>query len=369
MERSRTLMAVVLAAAVVLASWPQGALAAPPGAEARAQVKGNNAFALDLYAKLKETPGNLFFSPYSISTALAMTYAGARANTEAQMAKVLHFGLGQDRLHGVFQAVMGALNAGGKKGTYQLSVANALWGQQGYTFLDPFLDVTRTKYDGGLRQVDFKTAPEPSRKRINHWVEKQTQDKIRNLIPQGLITGDTRLVLTNAIYFKGDWQSPFSKGATRDAPFTLADGTTVQAKMMAKTRRYGYMETPQFQALDVPYAGGELSMVVFLPRKPDGLAAFEKALTPGKLAKWLRQVGRTRTVRTFLPRFKMTSMFRLEKVLAAMGMDDAFSPTKADFSGMTGKRAIEYGLYIAAVVTRRSSKSTRRARRPPRPRP
>ena len=120
--------------------------------------------------------------------------------------------------------------------------------------------------------------------------------------------------------------------------------------MMAKTRRYGYMETPQFQALDVPYAGGELSMVVFLPRKPDGLAAFEKALTPDKLARWLGQVGRTRTVRTFLPRFKMTSMFRLEKVLAAMGMDDAFSPTKADFSGMTGKRAIEYGLYIAAVV-------------------
>ena len=193
MSRRIRVLTLICALAVTAAG------AAGLGTDAKAQVGGNNTFALDLYARLKEEPGNLFFSPYSISTALAMTHVGARANTEAQMAKVLHFGVGQDKLHGLFKAIGGLLNAGGEKRGYQLSVANALWGQQGYKFLDPFLEVTRANYGGGLRQVDFRRATEAARQRINHWVEEQTKDKIKDLIAKGILDGLTRLVLTNAI--------------------------------------------------------------------------------------------------------------------------------------------------------------------------
>ena len=343
-------LVIPVALAIVAACCPAQARAARRGDVPQAVVKGNTAFALDLYARLKDKPGNLFLSPYSISTALAMTYAGARANTEAQMAKVLHFGLGQERLHGRFKALIGELNAGGRRRGYQLSVANALWGQQGYEFLDPFIAVTRDDYGSRLRQVDFKTAAEAARARINRWVEEQTNNKIKNLIPPGVLKPLTRLVLTNAIYFKSAWMHQFKEYRTKDAPFTAADGTRVTAPMMNQTRRFGYMETPAFQALSMPYAGYELSMAVFLPRKHDGLAAFEKSLTAEKLSGWLRQVRAFRKVRVYLPKFKMTSQFGLGEVLAGMGMPDAFSPADADFSGMNGKKGIPYGLFISAVI-------------------
>ena len=331
--------------ALALACAPLTAAPAPAGDV----VAGNNAFAADLFGKLREEPGNLFFSPYSISTALAMTYGGARRNTEAQMAKVLHFGPGQERLHAAFQALIAALDAGGAKRAYQLHTANALWGQQGYKFLDPFLKLCQTRYGGGLRQLDFKTATEASRQRINLWVEDQTQKKIQNLLPRGVVRPDTRLVLTNAIYFKGDWSSPFEKRRTQDAPFTVQDGSKVQVPMMAQTDRFGYTATPDLQVLEMPYAGRGLSMLVVLPRKPDGLPAVEASLTARTLAGWLR-IQRWCKVHVFVPRFTMTSMFSLAKVLRALGMTDAFSPQLADFSGMTGKTAAEYGLYISAVI-------------------
>ena len=307
-------------------------------------VEGNNAFALDLYTRLgTEKEGNLFFSPYSISTALAMTYAGARGETETQMGRVLHFSLDQKRLHPAFGAIIGDMNARGERG-YQLIVANALWGQRGHRFLDGFLGLIRVNYGGGFREVDFVSNTEAARKTINRWVERQTRDKIKELIKRGVLDSMTRLVLTNAIYFKGKWAFEFKKDFTKDAPFTLNDGTKVDVPTMHQTRRFNYMEGDGFQALEMSYVGRELSMIIFLPRRPDGLRRFEKLFTTDGLARWLPRL-RKQKVRVAVPKFKMTSEFRLAKVLSSMGMRDAFSNV-ADFSGMTGEKE----LYISAVV-------------------
>ena len=326
-------------------------------------VEGNNKFALELYAKLRAREGNLFFSPYSISTALAMTYAGARGQTEAQMARVLHFptvtkliggpdgglmalpGWERERFARAFGRIIKELNARGEKGGYELSVANALWGQKGYGFLEDFLELIKTNYDGRLSEVDFAKATEAARKTINTWVEKKTRNKIKDLIPKGVLNQLTRLVLTNAIYFKGNWASQFKKDRTQDAPFTLAGGEKVDVPMMNQTAEFNYMETEDFQGLELPYVDDELSMIILLPKRVDGLAEFEKTLTLKNLSKWLARL-RKRKVIVSVPKFKMTSQFRLADVLKAMGMTDAFVPDVADFSRMNGKR----DLFIWAVI-------------------
>ena len=343
MSNTKRALGLLMAIVVVAACWPRPALAARLGADARTLVKGSNAFAIDLYGKLKDKPGNLFFSPYSISTALAMTYAGARANTEAQMAKVLHFGVGQDKLHGLFKSIGDVLNAGGRERGCQLSVANALWGQQGERFLDRFLTVTRANYGAGLRQVDFKNATEAARQRINAWVSEQTQGKIKELIAKGDLGSLTRLVLTNAIYFKGKWLILFDKDRTWPGPFTLLDGKRIDVPMMHLGSKLGYLDTPQFQALELPYAGRTVAMVVLLPRRHDGLPDLEKALTPAFLAKWLPKIKKHKVLVT-LPKFKLASKFELKKPLAALGMASAFAG--ADFSGINGKR----NLFIDEVL-------------------
>ncbi len=321
-----------------------GTLAAPQDADPEALVRGNNTFALDLYGELRAQEGNLFFSPFSISTALAMTYGGARGSTAAQMEQVLHFEVTTERLHQAFSQLVETLNAQGAKGDYQLSVANVLWGQQGVGFLKKFLDLTEKHYGAGLRQVDFAAATEAARRAINAWVEEETQGKIKDLIQPGVLNALTRLVLTNAIYFKGTWAEQFDKKATRDAPFTLATRQQVKVPMMHKTENFGYTEAEDFQALELAYAGDDLSMVIFLPRQVDGLAALEKELSLDNLQSWLGGLRR-QTVQVSVPRFTMTSEFRLQEVLKSLGMTDAFSGA-ADFSGMTGRR----DLFISAVI-------------------
>ncbi|MFQ5869160.1 MAG: serpin family protein [Candidatus Zixiibacteriota bacterium] len=306
-------------------------------------VQGNNAFALDLYAELKNRDGNLFFSPHSISTALAMTYAGARGSTERQMAQVLHFELGQEGLHPAFRELFMELNSrqGGRR--YELSVANALWGQKGYRFLEEFRELVRKNYGGGLNQVDFVKASETARRTINTWVEGETRGRITDLLKPGIINSWTRLVLTNAIYFKGYWASRFKEELTEEAPFTLVTGGKVNIPMMHLNGEFRYMETDDFQALELPYLGGDLSMVVFLPKETEGIRNFEPSLTAGDLKKWLARL-REQEVLVALPKFKMTCDFRLDQTLKSMGMTDAFE--EADFSGMTGRKE----LFIAAVV-------------------
>jgi serpin B len=306
-------------------------------------VRGNSEFAVELYGKLKDTEGNLFLSPYSISTALAMAYAGARGQTAEQMAKVLNFPV-NEQFHKTFGEIIRQLNASGEKGGFELVVANALWGQKDYKFLPDYLTLVKTNYDGNLEQVDFKTQTEEARKTINAWVESKTRDKIKELIKPGSLDLMTRLVLTNAIYFKGKWASQFKPERTQDAPFTLLTGEKVTVPMMSQKEHFGYAETNDIQVLELPYVNNDLSMVVLLPKELDGVKDLEKKLTFDNLTGWLSQL-RKREVDVFFPRLKMTSEFELAKVLGEMGMPDAFSGN-ADFSGMTGTR----DLFISAVV-------------------
>ena len=343
MRNKERLLVVVLVFTASATCWAKEKPLPQLKADKVAVAKGNNAFALDLYARLRQKKGNLFLSPYSISTALAMTYAGARGETEAQMAKVLHFTLPQGRLHPAMGTLVRELNAGGKK-QYRLIVANALWGQKGYGFLPAFLSVNEKYYGAGLEQVDFAHDPNGSRKTINTWVEKQTQGKIKDLLKPPHITPLTTLVLTNAIYFKGNWAAPFDKKHTRNEPFTVKAGKKVETPMMHKTDEFGYMEERDFQILELPYVGNELSMLVLLPRRLDGLADLEKSLTTRNLLKWPGQL-RKREIILAVPKFKMTSEFELGKTLKSMGMANAFSGA-ADFSGMTGRR----DLFISEVV-------------------
>ena len=319
--------------------------AANLGPELAAVVKGNNEFALDLYGRLRTREGNLFFSPESISTALAMTYAGARGQTAEEMAKTLHFSLEQDQLPATYAALVKNLNGAGEKGAYQLRVANALWGQKGHAFLPDFLKVVQDSYGAGLNQVDFVASPEKARQTINAWVEKETNDKIQNLLAQGVLTRETNLVLTNAIYFKGTWVTQFNKTATRDEPFLLADGGKVSVPMMNQKSPYKYFQGDAFQVLEMPYQGNDLSMAVFLPREVTGLADLEKQLTAARLADWQSRLRQQKVIVT-LPRFKLTEAFQMENLLAEMGMPLAFNRGEADFSAMDGQR----DMYLSAVV-------------------
>jgi serpin B len=312
-------------------------------------VEGNSNFAFNLYQALKEENGNLFCSPYSISMALAMTYAGARGETEQQMADTLCFTLPQNRLHPASNSLDMELKERGEgaKGKddegFRLHIVNAIWGQKDYQFLPTFLDVLAENYGAGLRTLDFANAPEESRLTINNWVSEQTEGRIEDLIPQGLIDILTRLVLTNAIYFNAAWQYPFDESVTKDDQFYLLDGAEVTVPMMSQTESFGYAEGSDYQAVELPYDGSELSMVIFLPQ--DGhFEAFEEALD-AKQADAIVNALEQRQVALTMPKFEFESALRLKKTLMAMGMPVAFSEG-ADFSGMTGGR----DLFISEVV-------------------
>jgi serpin B len=313
-------------------------------------ANGNNAFAFDLYRFLRKDKqdSNLFYSPYSISLALAMTYAGARGQTEQQMAQTLHL-LPQARAHTAFNGLDLELakRGQGAKGKdskgFRLNIANALWGQSGYRFLPEFLDVLAENYGSGLRLLDFAADPESSRVTINNWISDQTEGRIKDLIPQGAFDKLTRLVLTNAIYFNAAWATPFEESQTQDSPFHLQSGGQVTVPMMKQTESFGYAEGPNYQAVELPYDGRELSMVILLP-KSGQFDAFEGTLDAGQVNTILKDLKPHQVVLT-LPRFKVESEFNLAATLAAMGMPSAFS-SEADFSGMDGGK----NLFISDVI-------------------
>ncbi len=323
-----------------------------PPEELAELVAGNTAFALDLYRLLSaERAENLFYSPYSISIALAMTYAGARSETEQQMAKAMHFTLSQERLHPAFNALdqvfanLGQAPQGSAAGTpFRLRIANALWGQQGFEFLGEFLDTLAQNYGAGLRLVDFSSNPEAARQTINQWVSDQTEQKIKDLIPQGAIDPLTRLVLTNAIYFNAAWQYPFQEDATTEEPFTLLSGAKVNVPMMKLQKSLLYAASEDYQLVSLPYEGGNFEMVVILP----AIGQFETLqakLTPDWLAQAL-DARQFQTVHLSLPKFNFDSDFSLVNALSTLGMPIAFQPDQADFSGMDGQR----DLYIGEVL-------------------
>ncbi len=314
--------------------------------DVRAVAEDSNRFALDLYARLRTGQAdNLFFSPASLSTALAMTYAGARGETAEQIAKVLHFTIPQERLHPAFGELRRAWYVDGKDRGYRLAVANRLWGQQGSHFLPGFMALTREHYGAELAQVDFARQAEPARQRINTWVEEQTQGRIRDLIPPGVLGPMTRLVLTNAIYFKGDWTEPFRKEATQAAPFHISAGQRAEVPLMYRREHFRYWAGDGLKILELPYGEGDLAMLVLLPDEVEGLPALEAKLSAEGLSRW-QSLLRKQEVQVHLPRFKLTSRFQLADVLKAMGMPRAFMPGVADLTGMSS----EEELYLSAVI-------------------
>jgi serpin B len=318
------------------------------------------AFALELYSRLAEKEGNLFFSPTSIHTALCMTAAGAGNRTAVQMAETLHVETIDPEIHTAFAALIETLNRPKMvkayhmvddqptqidTPAYQLVIANALWGQQGYRWKQDFLNVITGSYGAGLQEVDFAGQTEAARNTINEWVEKKTRDRIMDLIGPGGLDAITRLILTNAIYFKADWAEKFPDHMTEEMPFTVSAKKKIVTSMMFQKDDFRYMETDAFQALEMPYNAYELSMVAFLPKTVDGLGRFEKTLAPQMLSAWLETLA-TEEVEVTFPKFEFTSSLRLSRILKAMGMKDAFSPSSADFSGMTSAEKV----FISDVI-------------------
>jgi serpin B len=306
----------------------QGALAA--------LVNGNSEFALDLYQELRDTDSNLFFSPYSISLALVMTYAGAHGDTAQQMADVLHFTLPQEQLHPAFNALDLALacQGGENKENFKLNIANSLWGRAGISFNKEFLDVLALNYGAGMRLLNFQENPEAARIRINDWVSEQTENKIKDLIPEGAINPLTVLVLTNAIYFKASWEYAFPEELTMDDTFTLLNGTRVTVPMMSWPRAVTirYAEGDGYQAIELPYEGTSMSMLILLPTL-DRFEEFEMTLSAERVNEIVENLE-SRHVLVRMPKFRFETSLDLSNTLAEMGMSVAFTP-QADFSGIT----------------------------------
>jgi serpin B len=333
--------------ALISTSWTlhgQEPRAGGPSPDAAGLVRADTEFAVDLYRQLAARPGNLFLSPYSISTALAMTYAGARGQTAEAMSRTLHFTLPPERLNQAFAELNQQLLSPGRKRPLELHGANALFAAQNFAFRPEYQQGVQAAYGAALERLDFMADPEGARKHINRWVEQQTKDKIKDLVAPGIISPQTRLVLTNAIYFKAPWLSTFPEALTQDENFTLAGGSKVKAKLMRQVHSFAYLEGEGFQYAELPYQGGDVSLVVLLPRQADGLAALERAVTADNLRQWQAKAA-SRRVDLYLPKFKVTAEFSLKDALTALGMGMAFGDS-ADFSGMTSSA----GLAISAVL-------------------
>ena len=345
MKSKLKIVSIIVAVTFFLSS---SSIFAKTNSDLQTIIKGNSDFGFDLYQRLKGEKGNLFFSPYSISTALAMTYAGARGQTEKEMAEVLHFSLEQEPLHSSFSKLQSELNAIQNKGYVKLSIANSLWAQEGYHFLDTFFNLNKKYYGAGLNFVDFEKETEAARKTINIWVKDKTQQKIKELIKPGMVDSLTTLVLCNAIYFKGNWLVQFDKKRTKKDNFYISPDKTIKVAMMNQESRYKYKDFGSFSAIELPYEGNDLSMIVFLPKEIDGLAEFEKNLTNSNVKAWIDRLTASYKSEIFvsLPEFKTTCEFELSKILSDMGMPSAFSLPPADFSGMTGRK----DLFISKVI-------------------
>lgn len=303
-------------------------------------VTGNTTFAFDLFHQLAAAQeGNLFYSPYSISQALAMTYAGAAGTTAQQMSQTLHFTLPQDKLHAQFGALAADMTSrsqatpqpGSSGQQFQLNVANALWGDKTFTFKPAFIQLLNQFYNAGLKTTDFKNAPDAARQEINDWVAQNTNDKIQNIVPSGAITLATRSVLANAIYFNASWQDPFKETDTKDDDFTLLDGSKVSVPMMNRRGSLAYRQGSGYQAVELPYFGGDMAMLIILPDEGK-FASFEEALD-AKAFKGVIDTLNRAEVNLSMPRFKYDFALDLSDMLKGMGMTDAFSD-KADFSGI-----------------------------------
>ena len=309
-----------------------------PESDTTTLVEGNSQFAFNMYQALKDEPGNLFYSPYSITQALAMTYAGAHGKTQQQMVAALHFAFPDDRLHATLNALDVGMAAAGESqdehNAFRLSMLNALWGQSGYAFQPDFLDVLGKYYGAGIHTLDFVKDQEASRQAINQWVSQQTNQRIQDLIARGGITPFTRLVLTNTIYFKASWQNEFDKSQTTDGPFFMMRDSTVQVPMMHGLARYGYVKENSVEVIELPYSNPDFSMVIMMP-EAGRFQPFEQSLDVSKMAALINDL-KLLEVDLTMPKFKFDDSFGLAKTLQGLGMTDAFTPGVADFSKIDG---------------------------------
>ena len=321
-----------------------------PASDSTQLFGGNTAFAFDLYQAVRSGTGNLVYSPYSISLALAMTYGGARGQTADQMAEVMHFTLPSEQFHPAFNLL--SLNLSRRPDQvedlapadrFQLTIANSLWGQDGWSFLPEFLDLLSANYGAGLRLVDFKDHPDSARKQINHWVADQTKNRIKDIIPPGMPDPSTRLVLANAIYFKALWEEEFDPDVTRDGPFYPLNGEMVRVPIMSQghEKTFSYAAGEGWQAIALPYKGGLTDMVIMVP-DAGIFELFESSLTADRYAGIVSALEPQQVILS-MPKFKFESSLGLKDTLIQMGMSDAFDPTQADFSGMDGKHLLYVG--------------------------
>ena len=313
-------------------------------AQVQSLAAGNAAFALNLYAQVATNSGNIFFSPYSISTCMAMIYAGVRGNTEAQMSQVLGFDTNQQQFALTFGQLQSQLQADQQTNAIELNIANALWTQAGFPLLPAFLQTAANQYQASVNQADFVANPEPARQAINTWVEQETQNKIQNIVPAGAIDAATRVVLASAVYFKGAWTYTFEETNTSIQPFYLSSTNQVEAPLMHQPlanpgqvgREFKYTQADDFQALELPYGTNQISMLLLLPARIDGLEHLERQLSPSFLSNVLARMA-AQEIEIFLPRFTNDSFFDLKATLTKMGISDAFATGLADFSGMDGR--------------------------------
>ncbi len=345
-------MRVTALVALAIVLQLSGAYASDTSTDLTILVDGNTEFALDMFGNLcrAETDENLFFSPFSISSALGMTYAGADGETEVQMAEVMGFTLPQSRLHRAFSTLRERLDpeyrtslCGEDAEPLILEVANAIWVEATFPLLDEYVNLVREQYGAEARNVDFIGDPESQRHLINDWVSERTRERIQDLLASGVITNQTRVVLTNAIYFKGSWLHQFQENATWDGDFTRLDGSVVEVPMMHQTEAFGYSHSYGCSTISLPYSDGMSSMLILLP---DGdINDFEQNLTQVTLEEIRGSLSHMQ-VRLSMPSFEFTSFFSLNEALEEMGMTDAFNAGLADFRGYTGRK----DLYISVVI-------------------
>ena len=306
---------------------------------ARDVIEANNRFAINLYSQYKSEEGNIFFSPFSISTAMAMVYEGAEGKTAKEIKSVFGFPKYDNSRRNQYSNLLSEINKKDKE--YALKTANALWAEQDFNFLDKYLTTVEKYYGGKTTNLDFKNEPDTSRLIINNWVEDKTNNKIKDLFPEGSIHPLTRLVLTNAIYFKAEWLKQFDADKTRDMNFRVNPDKSIKVPMMQRTDRksiFNYTQNEDLQILEMPYAGEDLSMLILLPLDDD-IEALENSFTIEKLTEWKKSL-RKRRVNIYIPKFKFETKYFMSETLSNLGMPTAFT-NSADFSGMTGKKDLK----------------------------
>ncbi len=307
-------------------------------------LEGNNDFAFSLYSVLKDAKeGNLFYSPYSISLMMAMAFAGAQGETAQQMADAMRYELSPDKLHAAFNYLSLQLaNRTSDASDFELDIVNDIWGQKDYKFLDAYLDILAQNYGAGLRALDFIKDPDGARKIINDYIYEQTNELIPDLIPEGVINNLTRMVLTNAIYFKAEWKSKFNKDSTRDGVFKLLDRRQVTVPMMSQRSFFKFASGEGWKAIELPYLGEQIAMDIVLP---EDFSDFEGSMDADKISRILADME-SKDIQLSMPKFKFASDFDLKEALSILGMPIAFDAARADFSGITDAEE----LYIQGVV-------------------